>query len=1286
MKFGQFAAVMSLILAGACSMRQEEPASITIRPRVVETKGYTVPSDSIREPVVVPAGQPKKIRLEISRPIPLDDNVYPVGAPRVVRAGKPRIFIPGQGRCSFPKDIPVRGRTYLAGIPEIHPAKDPVYRDINPHNFAAFSARQGLLYHSVYEIIEDRNGNLWISGIGGVSKFDGKNFTNYTRKEGLAANIVKSVYEDRRGNIWFATQEEGVTKYDGMYFTQIGTTEGLPSNSIWCFQEDKHGNLWIGTDMGASCLSADGRMLKHYKKEEGLCDGLVYAMFEDNAGYLWFGTAESGVIRLSPDGRMFSHYTEQEGIGHNFITSIYQDKTGLLWFGTYGGGISCLSSDSATFTRFTTREGLSNDFTENVSGDRENNLWVATAGGGVSRLDPGRRYFTRFTTKEGLNENFTSQVLEDRSGNTWIGTCTQGLVRYSGNLFSHYTEASGFCSSSVNQIYTDREGAIWFTTTAGITELSSDGRTIRNYRRPEGVGENSFSFTFKDRAGNLWMGSNAGFGVIKYDGKQFLQYTMEEGLSSNSVFSILEDREGRIWIGTFRGGASRLDHDGKTFTHFGKKTGLCDDNVVAVMEDSEGNIWFGTRGGVTKYDGKNFTQYTEKEGLSNNSVLSVMQDDAGDYWFATFGGGVTRLSHDGLTLTVYSEKEGLGGNDASNLVQDKKGNIWITSGGLNRFHRNAPGKGIPFLFTNYSVEDGFLGKEVSPAAISVDSSGKIWFGATDRLTVYHPEGDRIDSIPPCIQLTGVELFNDKIPWTLFNADRDTNLVLGNGVMVREIEFDSLSKWYFLPEHLSLSHKNNFLTFNYIGITMKGPKKVRYQYKLDGFDDHWSALTARTDAPYGNLPPGNYTFVVRAVNGDGYWSKEYRYNFSIRPPWYQTIWARLLFALLVLGALFALYTWRTASLRRRKKILEQLVEKRTAEVVHQKEEIECQKEEIEHTLERLKQTQSQLIQSEKMASLGMLTAGIAHEINNPVNFINSGAVSLQKDYEDLERLIRALGELPPDARKIADEIGMEELLKIIPQTIGDIQTGVNRTSEIVKGLRNFTRMEATELKESDIHEGLDSTLLLLGHKIRDRITIVKEYDPGLGLIRCYPGPLNQVFMNLLNNAVDAIEYKEKQVNGETGERVSGKTGERGNGEMGEQVNGITGKRVNGEAGDRLKRGTSMQVNGNVERAGSGYKGEIRIATKRIEDGTRTSVQIVISDNGTGIREEIRDKIFDPFFTTKEVGKGTGLGLSISHGIIEKHGGKITFESKAEWGSVFTVSLPQNTSYPFTSDSQ
>jgi signal transduction histidine kinase len=285
--------------------------------------------------------------------------------------------------------------------------------------------------------------------------------------------------------------------------------------------------------------------------------------------------------------------------------------------------------------------------------------------------------------------------------------------------------------------------------------------------------------------------------------------------------------------------------------------------------------------------------------------------------------------------------------------------------------------------------------------------------------------------------------------------------------------------------------------------------------------------------------------------------------------------------------------------------------------------------VEERTHELMEAQSHLIQSEKMASLGILTAGIAHEINSPVNFISAGATRLQKDYEDLQQIIQSIDQLPADTQKLADKLGMNELLENIPQTINDIKTGVQRTSEIVKGLRNFTRLDASEFKDADLHEGLDSTLLLLSHKIKDRIKIVKEYDKRIGFIKCFPGPLNQVFMNLINNAIDAIEQKVKEIS-------SG--------------------------------GDSDQIMNSV--------GEYRIGieTRLMPEGEKKQVKIVISDNGTGIPAEIRDKLFDPFFTTKEIGKGTGLGLSICHGIIEKHGGTITFDSKINVGSSFTINLP------------
>lgn len=269
-----------------------------------------------------------------------------------------------------------------------------------------------------------------------------------------------------------------------------------------------------------------------------------------------------------------------------------------------------------------------------------------------------------------------------------------------------------------------------------------------------------------------------------------------------------------------------------------------------------------------------------------------------------------------------------------------------------------------------------------------------------------------------------------------------------------------------------------------------------------------------------------------------------------------------------------------------------------------------------TIKRLSETQSQLVASEKMASLGVLTAGIAHEINNPVNFIYTGINSLRKDIEDLLNSIEKINneinlygntELINKIDEIKNENEWEEILEIIPQTIDDIKIGAERAADIIKGLRDFSRIDKDKKQWFNVHEGLESSLLLLKNKFKNQINIVKEYKQLPG-IECYPGKLNQAFLNILSNSIDAIEEE----------------------------------------------------------------GTITIRTSLEND----MIKIQVEDTGKGISEENLHKIFDPFFTTKSVGKGTGLGLSITFGIIKEHNGEIDVKSKINCGTIFTISLPCN----------
>lgn len=279
-----------------------------------------------------------------------------------------------------------------------------------------------------------------------------------------------------------------------------------------------------------------------------------------------------------------------------------------------------------------------------------------------------------------------------------------------------------------------------------------------------------------------------------------------------------------------------------------------------------------------------------------------------------------------------------------------------------------------------------------------------------------------------------------------------------------------------------------------------------------------------------------------------------------------------------------------------------------------------KNELQNTLENLKSTQSQLVQSEKMASLGQLTAGIAHEINNPINFVYNGIDTLNVSLEDLLTIVAKYDELEgerdykevmAEIAELKDDMAYDDLLVDIRELVADIKKGAVRTIEIVKGLRVFSRLDEEEMKPAHINEALDATLILLRNKTKNKINVKKFYDDSIDEINCFPGQLNQVFMNILNNGIQAIPEDRKD-------------------------------------------------------------GEIQLYTENQDQ----HVMIKLKDNGAGMSDQVKRRIFEPFFTTKAVGIGTGLGMSISFGIIEKHGGNIYVNSEEGKGTEFSILLPKN----------
>jgi len=392
-----------------------------------------------------------------------------------------------------------------------------------------------------------------------------------------------------------------------------------------------------------------------------------------------------------------------------------------------------------------------------------------------------------------------------------------------------------------------------------------------------------------------------------------------------------------------------------------------------------------------------------------------------------------------------------------------------------------------------------------------------------------------------------------------------------------------------------------ISIDFAAIHFAGENSNQYQYKLEGFDKDWRDGGNSGSAIYTNLSPGKYTLYIRGSNLDNVWSDGKRsIDIVILPPWWRTNTAYALYILAFIALLFGIN-----KIQRKRVIAKERERTRDKEFAQAKE--------IEKAYHELKSTQAQLIQSEKMASLGELTAGIAHEIQNPLNFVNNFS-------EVNKELIEELKSEKSKMKTERDEKLEDELINNIAENEEKIIHHGKRADAIVKGMLQHSRTSSGQKEPTDINALADEYLRLAYHGLRAKdksfnATMKTDFDESIGNINLIPQDIGRVVLNLINNAFYAVDEKKKS---------------------------------------------------GVEN----YEPTVSVSTKR----NNGMVEINVSDNGGGISQKVLDKIFQPFFTTKPTGQGTGLGLSLSYDIVKAHGGEIKVETKENKGTEFIIQLP------------
>jgi signal transduction histidine kinase/ligand-binding sensor domain-containing protein len=1153
-------------------------------------------------------------------------------------------------------------RPYLKnekGEPVLDPKGDYYYfGDGGVSHFSTFTTDDGLALDNITSSILDSSGNLWFGTWGGgISKFDGTSFTSFTTAHGLSNNLVHCLAEDANGNIWIGTEGGGLSIYDGFSFSTKTKSDGLANNVVYGISPDSKGNIWIAAGNGGAS-KYDGVDFINFNKENGLQANSIIKIVEDKNGFVWFGSGDNGVFRF--DGSKFLHFTLEDGLAENPIHCITQDQAGNIWFGTDGGGVFKYRDNvdltkKGYFEKFTVAEGLGHNDVWDIKEDLKGDIWFATGGNGVSKFD-GKK-FTSYTTAQGLPEDVVYSISIDGSGNIWFGTAGGGVALYNGAAFTNFTPDVGLANNGVYGILEDKDGNLWFGTDGGGVS-KYDGKSFTNYTTDQGLPHPLIISAIKDKKDQLWFGTGGG-GLALYKEvspgnkkASFTTFNTQHGLQNEIIYAITEDRFGNLWLGTGGGGLVKFDwntlpESEAGFTAYTTDQGLANNYIYSILEDSKGNIWIGTGGGgISKFDGKSFTNYTTEHGLSNDIVWSILEDKTGNLWFATQGGGVSRF--DGQSFQAITTREGLIDDTVYDLLEDETGNVFI---GTNRGYTVVPAHVVPLSFEGmrekleyYNTSNGFPIKDVNKG-IFLDSKGNIWAGnGSDKtgLVKMNYKALRKKKEKPQIKIKSISIYEKPISWMSLHSNSDVKNVNSNSkvsefladevrVFGREltaeeresqikeyskVQYSDIGRFENFPKNLTLPYTQNQITIDFGTDELVRPNLMEYRYILEGYNKEWSPAIRKTSATFGNIREGNYVFKVIArytgpSEGDGKeWSEEAVYAFSVLPPVHRTWLAYLIYFIIFLMAIKWIHVYQ-----KNKTIRKERERSRQKELEQAKE--------IEKAYKELQRTQAQLIQSEKMASLGELTAGIAHEIQNPLNFVNNFSEVSAELIDEIREARSERREANKGKREMRDknQVGEseeleDEILEDIKQNLEKIQHHGKRADLIVKGMLEHSKTGSGVKEQTDINTLAEEYLKIAYQSFMNKNkdftgTTQNDFDPTLPKIEIVRQDIGRVLLNLINNAFYACAEQKGQ----------------------------------------LSQSSELWES---------FQPLVTVSTKNLGD----KIQITISDNGPGIPDSIKDKIFQPFFTTKPTGQGTGLGLSLSYDIVKAHGGNIKVDSFAE----------------------
>lgn len=749
---------------------------------------------------------------------------------------------------------------FLAGQPAF--ALDPA-KKITQYGHEVWQREQGLPQNSVWAIAQTPDGYLWFGTEEGLARFDGVAFTVFDKGNTpeIRNNVIYALLVDRQGTLWIGMKGGGLCRRVQGRFETFTAGDGLPDAPIRCLIEDRDGSLWIGT--GGGLAHFVNGTFHTYGTRDGLSSDRITALWQDHMGRLWVGTPRG--LNTFEAGRFQS--TETKELAGEWIAALCEDAGGGLWISSLTGGIWQLKDGK--IRRFGPEAGLARLGFHSLAIDRQGNLWIGSRNIGLVRYRDGR--FETYTREQGLSDETVLSIFEDREGSLWVGTSAGGLNRLRDTAFVTTWVPEGLSAGLSTAIMEGSDGTMWAGSLGigGLNQLK-EGK-VTHLSRKDGLSSDTILSLAEGQDGSVWVGTESGLDQLK--GGKVKSYTKKQGLLANAVFSLLTGRDGSLWIGTVQGGLNHLK-DGR-ISSYSKAEGLQPDAVHCLLEGRDGSLWIGTRGCLARLQKGAITTAIAKESLLGDAVLCLFEEGDGSLWIGTEGGGLKRLK--GGKLASITTKEGLFHDTVFEILDDGLGNFWMSCyKGVFRANKRqleevADGTRRTLHCVSYGIPDGMLSAECNggfqPAGWKARDS-RLWFPTTKGLAVVDPAHLVLNLTPPPVQVETVQIDQ--------KAEDPSQLIrVPAGAKNLEIRYTALS----------------FLV----------PERVRFKYRLEGFDRDWVEAGTRRTAYYTSLPPGTFRFQVIACNNDGVWNMDgASISFKVVRHYYQTLWFYGLCGLLAVG--------------------------------------------------------------------------------------------------------------------------------------------------------------------------------------------------------------------------------------------------------------------------------------------------------------------------------------------------------------------------------------------------